>query len=48
LPEWPSSGRRERASVGQEVKERDPSCTALGIEIGAATVEDDMKVPQKN
>ena len=44
--EWLKSTPQETIGVGQDVEEKEPSCTLVGMQTGAATVENSMDVPQ--
>jgi len=37
--EWPASKRQEITSVGEDMEKRDPHALLVGMEIGAATME---------
>ena len=41
------SKRQETASVGKDVERREPSILLVGMQIGAATIENSKAVPQK-
>ena len=45
LLEWLSSKRRE-ISIGKDVEKREPLCTVGAMEIGAATMKNNMEVLQ--
>ena len=48
LSEWLSSKRTQITSIGEDVEKREPLYTLVGMEIGAATVENSTKISQKN
>ena len=46
LSEWPSSVNQQ-TSAGEDVEKGNPFALLVGMQIGAATVESSMKLPQK-
>ena len=47
LSEWISSKRTQITSIGKDVEKREPYALLVGMEIGAATMENSMEFPQK-
>ena len=47
LSEWPSSTNQQRTRAGEDVETREPFALLVGMQIGAATVESHMEIPQK-
>ena len=47
LIEWLLSKRQEITSVGEDAEKREPCVLLVGMQFGAATVENSIKVPQK-
>ena len=47
LLEWRSSKRQEVTNVGEDVEKREPCAMLVGMQTGAAPVENSMEVPQK-
>ena len=47
LSEWLPSTNEHRTSAGEDMEKGEPYCTVGGIQIGTATVESSMEIPQK-
>ena len=47
MSEWPSSINQQTTSAGEDVEKGEPFCTVVRMQIGAATVENSMELPQK-
>ena len=46
MSEWPSS-INQQTSAGEDVEKGNPFALLVGMQIGAATVESSMEIPQK-
>ena len=46
--EWLSPNKQDITWFGENVEKGEPLCTVCVSEIGAATMENSMEIPQKN
>ena len=47
MSEWLPSINQQTTNVDEDVEEREPPCSVVGLHIGAATMENSMEFPQK-
>ena len=47
LSEWLNSKTQEITGIGEDVVKGEPSCSAVGMQTGATTLENFMEVSQK-
>ena len=47
MSKWLKLTTQEITDVGENVEKREPSCTVVGMQTAAATLENCMGVPQK-